>query len=113
MVLAVGLGIFFSKKGPISKRNQENLGTLLSDLVKATEEGPGAGHDQIDKNLANIKKTAKRDYALAEAIALYWEKVYLDEDYVLNMYKQSLIGPKPQYMVSVSPSRILYTVIIP
>ena len=86
-VLTAVLGIIFSKKGPISRRNQANLGTLLADLVKASEEGPGAGLDQIDRDLADIQKTAKKDYALAETIALYWEKVYLDENYVLNMYK--------------------------
>ena len=54
-VLTAVLGIIFSKKGPISRRNQANLGTLLADLVKASEEGPGAGLDQIGTDLILTK----------------------------------------------------------
>ncbi len=86
LIASAVLGIILSKRGPISKKNQLNVGMLLADLVNAKLDPSKGDLKSIDDDLERIAKVNKRDAVIAGSIAEYWKKVYLDGSYVLNKY---------------------------
>ncbi len=86
-VAAVVLGVSLSKRGPVSKRNQENFGILLADLADAARNPSEERSAKIEEDLKAVEKSGRKDAETAKALVSSWKEYYLDPDYVLNLYK--------------------------
>ena len=65
LIAAAVLGIILSKRGPISKKNQLNVGMLLADLVNAKLDPSKGDVKRIDEDLERIAKVNKKDAVIA------------------------------------------------
>lgn len=72
----------------IDKKNQENFGHLLIDLLHAYETPSPQDGQTIEQSLEKIKAVRESDYEVAKAIADHWNAVYVNPDgeYVPHLY---------------------------
>ena len=82
------------EKTPVSDKNAENFGALLSDLVNAYENPAEESQQVIETDLKAIRSVSRRDYQLAKSIADHWESVFLDENYPLYLYHGDPMAPE-------------------
>ena len=87
VIVAAVLGVSLSKRGPVSRRNQERFGILLSDLASAARDPSEEALSKIDGDLEAIEKGNRKDVETAKALVSSWKEYYLDPSYVLNTYR--------------------------
>lgn len=71
---------------PVTAENGDNVGALLSDLVRAYETPQADDAARIEADLQTIGKINGKDEKLARSIAEHWQKTWLDPDYPLYNY---------------------------
>ena len=72
---------------PVTAANGDNVGALLSDLVRAYETPQEGDAARIEADLQAIGKTNGKDEKLARSIADHWQKTWLDPDYRLYLWE--------------------------
>ena len=82
------------EKTPVSAKNAENFGALLSDLVNAYENPSEESRQAIETDLKAIRAVSRRDYQLAKSVADHWKSVFLDADYPLYLYQGDPMAPE-------------------
>ncbi len=89
VLLSAGLllGMASGSRSHVTKANAPNFGMLLADLVSACEDTDHTGTDRISADLEAIRTLDRTDFKLARSIAEHWQKVFLDPDYPLYIFK--------------------------
>ena len=70
----------------IQKKNQNNFGHLLIDLLHAYETPSPTDESTIAASLEAIRSVSESDYEVARAIADHWNKVYVNPDGSYQLY---------------------------
>ena len=98
------------ERPPVTEENKANFSQLLSDLLAAYET-PSAGDAQIiARDLEAIRTVDREDYALAQAVAAHWQKVYLDPDYEMYLYHGG--GTAPELAEAGVPNRSTHAIVV-
>lgn len=93
----------------ISDGNRINFGTLLADMLEAYESGSYGRNEKLDSDLVTIRTVSYRDYAVARSIEEHWERVYLDPEYRLSLYRE---GAKPDLDYSMIPNSASHAFVV-
>ena len=93
-LLCVGCGLTATPDYEVSDESTSGFGTLLCDLVNASDKPSSDDAQRIDADVKAIRDINAQDGEVAEAIASRWQQVYLDPDFELCLYGGGKLAPE-------------------